>query len=332
MRIGIGENTYEWIDHWGSIPETESARAGWAHHGVVVSENGDIIGFHQQDRSVLVFDSDGNLKRSWDSGLTEAHGMTLVKEGATEYLWIADNGRKRDPKAGYEYVAGAEGGRVVKMTLEGATVMSLERPDVPVYRTGTYSPTWVAVNEERHGGNGDVWVADGYGESHVHRYDRAGNYIGSINGEEGDAGAFNCPHAIFVDTRRSEPELYVADRSNARVQVYDLQGNFKRVFGSDFLTSPSVFVSDGNQMVIGELRARLTVIDSNDNLVCYLGANEAVCDVDGWPNNRNERGEVVATRLLEEGKLNSPHGLAMDDSGDLYVAEWLIGGRMAWRR
>ena len=144
----------------------------------------------------------------------------------------------------------------------------------------------------------------------------------------GDAGAFNCPHAIFVDRRRPEPELYVADRSNARVQVYDLQGNFKRVFGSDFLTSPSVFVSDGNQMVIGELRARLTVIDSNDNLVCYLGANEAVCDVDGWPNNRNERGEIIATRLLEEGKLNSPHGLAMDDSGNLYVAEWLIGGRM----
>ena len=328
MRVGSGENIYEWIDNWARIPDTESARTGWAHHGVVVTEAGDVIAFHQSDRTVLVFDKDGNLKRSWDTGLTEAHGVTLVREGGSEYIWIADNGAKKLREYGYEQKTGGKGGQVVKMALDGQTVMSLQRPDLPIYRDGKYSPTWTAVNEERHGGSGDVWVADGYGQSYVHRYDKAGSYLGSINGEEGGAGAFDCPHAIFIDRRKSEPELYIADRRNSRVQVYDLEGSFKRAFGSDFLTTPSGFVTHGDLMVIAELRARLTVVDVDDNLVCYLGENEAVCDVDGWPNNLSEGGETVPTELLEPGKFNSPHGMAVDGDGNLYVAEWLIGGRI----
>ena len=328
MRVGSGENSYEWIDNWARIPDTESARTGWAHHGVVVTEVGDVITFHQSDRTVLVFDKGGNLKRSWDTVLTEAHGVTLVKEGESEYIWIADNGAKKLREYGYEQKTGSKEGQVVKMALDGQTVMSLQRPDLPIYRDGKYSPTWIAVNEERHGGSGDVWVADGYGQSYVHRYDKGGNYLSSINGEEGGAGAFDCPHAIFIDRRKSEPELYIADRRNSRVQVYDLEGNFKRSFGSDFLTTPSGFVTHGDLMVIAELRARLTVVDVDDNLVCYLGENEAVCDVDGWPNDLSEKGEIVPTELLEPGKFNSPHGMAVDGDGNLYVAEWLIGGRI----
>ena len=285
MRIGTGANTYEWIENWAKIPDTESARAGWAHHGVVVSETGDVITFHQEDKTVLVFDRAGNLKGSWDSGLAEGHGMTIVKEGGTEYIWFADNGRKRYAGGNYDYPDGDAQvtGQVVKTTLQGETVMKLEKPDLAVYQSGNYMPTWVAVNEERHGGNGDVWVADGYGQSYVHRFGSSGAYIGSINGEEGQAGRFNTPHAVIIDTRKADPELYVAHRSNGRVQAYDAEGNFKRVFGSDFLTSPSGFGADGDLMVIAELKARLAITDINDGLVCYLGDNLQVAEVDGWP-------------------------------------------------
>ena len=326
MRVGSGDNTYEWQENWAKIPDSESARTGWAHHGVVVTEGGDVVAFHQGDPTILVFDKQGNLQRSWETGLLDAHGMTLVKENGTEYLWIADPGAKRAAGIGYEYPTGTRKAQVVKMDMDGNTVMSIDRPDIAVYSEGVYSPTWVAVNEERHGGNGDIWVADGYGASHVHRYDKSGGYVASIDGEEG-AGAFNCPHAIFVDRRRPEPELYIADRGNARVQVYDLDGSFVRAFGPGFLSSPSVFVTHGDLMVIGELRARLAVLDADDHLVTYLGANEAVCEVDGWPNNTNEGGEVVPTELLKSGLFNSPHGMAVDADGNLYVAEWLIGGR-----
>jgi DNA-binding beta-propeller fold protein YncE len=329
MRVGEGANTYEWVEDWAKIPATESARSGWAHHGVVVSEAGDVISFHQQDGTVLVFDGDGNLKRSWDSGVTEGHGMTLVKEGGTEYLWIADNGRKRMATQKYEYPDGDAQvtGRVVKLTLDGQKVMELQRPDIGVYRQGNYMPTWVAVHEERHGGNGDVWVADGYGESQVHRFDKAGAYIGTINGAEGEAGAFSCPHAILIDYRKSSPELYIADRSNGRIQVYDTEGRFKRAFGSNFFITPSGLVTYGDLMIVAELNARLTIIDIEDNLVCYVGDNSQVSSVDGWPNNKDSEGRVIPTKLLEAGKFNSPHGIAVDKDGNVFVAEWLIGGR-----
>ena len=329
MRIGSGKHAYEWLESWAKTPDTDSARNGWSHHGVAVSETGNVISGHQDEPVVQVFDRDGNLLYSWESGCAETHGITLVKEGDTEYLWIADTEAKRSQSTGFEYPStnGKVVGKAVKKTLDGQTVLQLQPPALPVYEEGDYKPTWVAVNEERNGGNGDVWVADGYGASYVHRYNKAGDYISSINGQEGQAGPFDCPHAIFIDTRKSEPELYVADRSNGRVQVYDLEGNFRRVFGSDFLTSPSGFVTDGNLMVIAELEARLTIVDADDKLVTYLGANEKVAKVKGWPNNKDEKGAPIRPRLLEPGKFNSPHGMAVDGDGNLYIAEWLIGGR-----
>jgi sugar lactone lactonase YvrE len=329
MRVGSGENTYGWIDNWAKIPESESSRMGWAHPGIVVTESGNVITCHPGDPNVMTFDSDGNLLSTWQGEFADAHGITIVNEGGTEYLWIADNGSKRSHRHDYGYPPGADdaSGQVFKTTLDGQTVMTLDTPPHSAYETARYSPTTVAVNEERFGGNGDIWVGDGYGASYVHRFTSDGEYVSSINGEEG-AGRYNCPHGIFIDRRKSEAELYVADRANARVQVYDMEGGFKRSFGDDFLTTPSAFVTYGDLLVIAELRARLAITDMDDNLVVYLGDNEQVCEVDGWPNNAGESGEIIPTSLLEAGKFNSPHGLTADAEGNLYVAEWLIGGRV----
>lgn len=330
MRIGAGEHTYEWNETWATMPNPDSATAGWSHHGVVVTESGKIITLHQGDLTMLEFDPNGAVERSWELGLTEAHGITLVKEGDTEYLWIADPGRKRTLENGFQYPDpnAQVTGQVVKTILTGRAVMRLETPGLATYREGDYLPTWVAVNEERNGGNGDVWVADGYGQNYVHRYDKNGGYLSSINGEEGAVGAFDQPHAIFVDTRKSDHELYVSDRANDRVQVYDLEGRFKRSFGSDFLTKPTGFAIDGDHMIIAELSARLTIVDLEDSPIVNLGDNRQVCDVPGWPNNLDDDGNDIATSLLEPGKFNSPHGMAVDADGNIYVAEWLIGGRL----
>jgi DNA-binding beta-propeller fold protein YncE len=322
MRIGDSKTDYDWVEDWALIPDSESASKGWAHHDVVVTASGDVISFHPGDSTMLVFDAQGNLSRSWSTDLADAHGMTIVMEGGIEYLWVADNGRKRSADLAYEYASPETRGQVVKMSLRGEVVQAISRPELAVYETGLYSPTSVAVN----GANGDVWVADGYGQSYVHRFDSSGTYISSINGEEG-GGRFNTPHAVYVDTRKLEPELYISDRANGRVQVYDLEGGFKRVFGSDFLTTPSAFGVYGDTMIIAELRARLAVVDAEDKLVGYLGDNLPVADVPGWPNNLNDAGTPVRTAILESGKFNSPHGMAVDSAGNIYVSEWLIGGR-----
>jgi hypothetical protein len=130
-----------------------------------------------------------------------------------------------------------------------------------------------------------------------------------------------------VDSRKDVPELYIADRTNRRIQVYDLEGNFKRTFGADFLTSPSAFAVDADRLLVAELRARVTIIDASDRLVGYLGENESVCAVEGWPNIKDSSGQPVRPTHLAPGKFNSPHGIAVDRRGDIYVVEWLIGGR-----
>lgn len=330
MRIGTNEHAYDWIGDWARIPESASARDGWAHPGLAVSAANEIITFHQGDPTVLVFDQSGALLRTIETGLTEGHGITLTREGDAEFLWIADTGAKRIAQTDYGYQTGPAGGQVVKMTLDGRVVLTLERPNLEIYREGKYQPTSVAVNEERFGGNGDVWVADGYGQSYVHRYSRfskRGEFLGSINGEEG-GGRFATPHGVWIDHRKAEPELYVADRSNHRIQVYDVEGTFKRVVGADFLSSPSAFARDGDLLIVAELRARLAILDRDDRLVCYLGDNEAVCVKEGWPNMLDAKGIPTRTNRLEPGKFNSPHGIGADGQGNIYVAEWLIGGRM----
>jgi peptidylamidoglycolate lyase len=74
-------------------------------------------------------------------------------------------------------------------------------------------------------------VTDGYGQNHIHRFTASGEYVSTINGNEGRTGAFNTPHAIWIDTRKREPELYIANRASGQGQVYSLEGEFKRSFG-----------------------------------------------------------------------------------------------------
>lgn len=335
MKVAAGDLAYEWIEDWAAPPSSESARLGWAHHGIVANHAGELITFHPGDPTVLVFNADGRLVRSWDAPLIEAHGMALAFEASSEYLWIADPGAKRNPNRGYEYSPTPRRGQVAKFDLAGRVAMRLERPKLPIYGEGTYSPTSVTVFQNRDGGNGDVWVADGYGQSVVHRYSATGDFQRSIDGTEGRAGRFNCPHAVFVDTRGRDAELYIADRTNRRIQVYDLEGRFKRSFGQDFLTSPSAFACWGDYLFVAELRGRVTVLDLEDRLVGYLGAHPVISEAEpgspqeppGWPNRKGASGSLVRPKDLTAGAFNSPHGIAADATGNLYVVEWLIGGR-----
>lgn len=318
---------YQWIELRPELPQAEAGRAGWAHSGVAISEQGEILTGHPAEATLLVLDRNGLLVRSAPTELTELHGLTLVREGDEQRLWVADIGRKRRPELGYEYDFDQDGGRVVQLDLDGRTVRALPRPDLPDYESAGYSPTSVAVDEERHGGSGDIWVADGYGASLVHRYDRTGRYLATLSGDQG-AGRFSCPHAIHLDYRRGEAELYVADRSNSRIQVFDLDGRFKRVFGAEFLQGPSSFAGDGESLVLTDLNAAcLVVLDREDQLVQRLFQNAAASSRSGWPNERGDDGPPRRPGDLGAGRLNSPHGLAADAEGSLYVSEWLIGGR-----
>jgi sugar lactone lactonase YvrE len=305
MKVGQGEFTYEWLEHWARIPQTESGKSNGRTHGVVALDASDVMVFNQAQPGVLRFDSEGRLKNAWGDRFSGAHGMSLVEEPDGPALWLTDQNTAE----------------VVKTTLDGRTLMNIQRPPHPVYAgTAKYIPTWVAVNEERIGGNGDIWVTDGYGSNFIHRYTKAGAYLSSINGTEGKAGAFACPHGIAFVPKAAGPELYIADRANHRVQVYDPEGNFKRVFGADYLTSPCGFVQRNGIVYVPELYASLSIIDEHDREVIRIGDNAPAQKMAGWPN--------LPANQIRAGLFNSPHGMAVDKAGNLYMAEWIVGGRI----
>jgi hypothetical protein len=303
MYTGSGDYQYKWIEDWIKIPDSVSARENGRTHGVCVTSDGNVIIFNQADPCILLYNPDGRLINSWGNNFSGAHGMTLLSENGNDYLFLTD-----------QYSA-----EVSKRTLTGDVLMQIQKPSIPYYATGEYSPTWVAVFEETKGGNGDLWVVDGYGSGLVHRYDKAGNYISTITGEEG-AGRFNCPHALFFDYRKDKPELYIADRGNKRFQVYSPEGIFIRSFGEDFLSLPCGGFIKGELLYVPELCARIAILDKDDNLICFIGQNEAVCSIKGWPDHPKD--------LIQEGKFNSPHWLTVDQDNNIYIVEWIIGGRV----
>ena len=316
MRTGISPFEYEWISDWAEIPNRESAQVGWAHHGMAVTDSGEVLGIHPAESLALVFDQDGTLVNSFEIPVREAHQLALATLDGKQSLWIADPGRKNLKSNGsYEPTRGERGGQVVRVSLNGDVEMRIGVPTHSAYGSQEFAPTSVSVFESARGGSDDIWVTDGYGASLIHRFD--------------------CPHGIWIDYRKEDPELYVADRTNRRVQVYDLQGGCKRTFGTGQLTSPSAFAIDGDHMIVAELRARLAVFDIDDQFVTFIGENEAIArvernspeDVPGWPNGLDSSGNVVRSTVLEEGKFNSPHGIAADADGNIYSGEWLVGGR-----
>ena len=93
----MAKNSYKWIDNWGNRERSEKSISGWAHPGMATTATGNIVTCDSGESLILVFNQDGKLLDSWNGNFSDAHGITISKEGSSEVLWIADNGSKRQP-------------------------------------------------------------------------------------------------------------------------------------------------------------------------------------------------------------------------------------------
>ena len=237
-------------------------------------------------------------------------------------------------------------GKVVRVSMTGEVELELDTPDIPAYENDLFSPTSAIAFDDRCGGNGDIWVADGYGQSLVHRYNAAGDFLSSIDGTEG-AGRFDCPHSLWIDTRPDAPELLVADRANGRVQVFDPNGTFLATLiesgsAEGMLTTPTGIKLDdeGNLWVVDRGNNRVQKFTAQGELLAVYGSagddegqflvptsinfdaagNFFVSEVS---NSRvqafSPEGEFLGE--VAAGLLRGPHGLAFDSTGALYITD-----------
>ncbi len=298
MITGSGTHVYDIAEGWAKLPN--GIALGYTH-GIVVDSSDNVYVFHTRKPCVVKFDRNGNYLSSWgDEFEGGAHGCYLHLEQDAEYL----------------YLTNPDTGLVVKTTLDGETVLRLEKPDLPdIYSDERpYKPTDVAVAP-----NGDIYVADGYGQSYIHQYAADGRYIRSWGGSGSGEGQLTCPHGISVDLRGGEPELYVADRGNNRIQVFTMDGQHKR-FIVDDMDMPCSFYYYGDEVYFPDLHSRVTVFDGNDRLITHLGEDQQAYKQQGWPN--------VPEHYFRPNKFSSPHGVCVDSRGDVYVAEWTENGRV----
>jgi sugar lactone lactonase YvrE len=164
---------------------------------------------------VMLFDGNGTLVRSFGAGIIAwPHGIFV---DADDNVWVADG-------TGYAAVPDGIGHAVFKFSPEGELLMTLGRPgDAGSGEQTLRKPTDVAV-----AANGDIFVADGHkggrGEpanNRIVKYDPAGRFIDAWGTAGTGPGEFDEPHAIAID---SQGRVFVADRYNNRVQVFDQNG------------------------------------------------------------------------------------------------------------
>jgi DNA-binding beta-propeller fold protein YncE len=288
VTLGAGRFAYEVVEGWGKLPP------GWSLPdvaSVAIDGKDQVYVFNRGEHPMIVFDREGNFLRSWGESLFHrAHGLHI---GPDETLYCTDDGDHT----------------VRKCTLDGKVLLTIGIPGKPSpFMSGEpfHRCTHTALSPQ-----GEIYISDGYGNARVHKYAPDGRLLRSW-GEPGcDPGQFNIVHNICAD---ADGWVYVADRENHRVQVFDGNGRYEAQWNN--LHRPcGLHMGPGKQPLcyIGELGPGMAV----NRHVPNLGPRLSITTHDGKILAR--LGTLVAG--LGAGQFLAPHGLAVDSRGDIYVGE-----------
>jgi len=308
--LGEGDHQYECTHDWGELP----ANIKYGNtHGVCEDSQAHIYVHHtvndasESHDSMVVFDHGGKFVKSWGKEFQGgAHGLHIRKEGSTEFLYLCDTKR----------------GIMVKTTLDGEEVFTLGYPkesefyklDADGKPATKYSPTNLAIAP-----NGDIYVGDGYGSSYINQYNSKGEFIRTFGGKGKEPGQLDCPHGITVDLRGPQPLLLVADRANARLQYFTLDGKHHSFVGG--VNLPCHFSERHGEFVIPDLGARVTLMDRENKVIAHLGDDSAAKT---WGELRKQTRDHFTP-----GKFVCPHGACFDHVGNILVVEWVEVGRVS---
>jgi DNA-binding beta-propeller fold protein YncE len=254
--------------------------------GVALNKKGHIFLLNRGNYPLLEFTPEGKFVRSLGEGSPIWHAAHSVRFDAQDNMWIVDSANNL----------------VVKFNPKGRIEQGLGRRREPwVWEThgieraipapaSFYHPTDTAV-----GPDGSTYVADGYGNSRIAKFSREGLLVKHW-GERGTRpGQFNTPHSIVIDANQN---LYVADRQNDRVQVFDTEGTFKQEWKLDGPPWSLCITPGPNQVIFVGSVGRVYKMGLDGKVLGTLGK---LGRLPGW--------------------FDSIHALACPDEKTLYLAQ-----------
>ena len=266
---------------WGDGPSV--LPAGWWMgdvSGVTSSPEGEVYAF-QRGRSadpILVYDRAGRFLRSW--GRDQLPVPHAIRRGPDGDLWVTDTGLHQ----------------VLRYRPDGTLVFALGRAREAGLDDASFNmPTDVAFAPD-----GRIYISDGYGNSRVVIIDDAGRRLGEWGTPGTGEGEFDTPHSVAI---APDGTVYVSDRGNARIQMFDADGRFLRMWTHLGYTQGITFAPDGGCWLVSQTHS----------------AAGRVFNVDA------RSGEIL-------GWIDSPgHMLEVAAWGDIFCAA-LMGNVVQWTR
>lgn len=309
-------NPYRPTYGWGQLPE---GRTWGSTSAIDIAADGNIWVAERCGANtcvgstvdpILLFSKDGKLIRSFGGGLIAwPHGMTVDRDGN---VWVTD---------AWAQGATTTGHSVLKFSPEGKLLMTIGEPGVagdPPRRLRRPSDVLVAPS-------GEIYIAEAHDQSasRITKWAADGTYLETW-GEEGyGPKQFRDPHALAMD---SQGRIFVGDRYNNRIQIFDQKGNFIAIW-TQFGRPSGLFIDRDDRLYVADS-------ESSPAVDKYMGMRNA-----GW-----EKGIRVGSArtgwvdyFLPDDRANvngysGPEGVAVDSDGTIYGAEVSQRRVTQWRR
>jgi len=233
----LGEERYRVEAVWADL------RDGPAMQGVsqVAADSlGNVYVFQRADPPVIVLDPEGHHLRSWGSGLiVDAHGIFISRD---DRVFLVDR----------------DGHRLLCMTPRGEVLFAVGAADRPRFQAPFNHPADVALAPD-----GTIYVADGYGNSAVHRFSSDGSWLSSWGSPGAGPGQFTTPHGVWA---LDDGRVLVSDRENDRIQVFDPEGGYIDQW-LDHYHPMDIYVDAAGWIHVTDQIPRLSRLDGSGSLV-----------------------------------------------------------------
>jgi peptidylglycine monooxygenase len=260
--VAFGNQRYKVIRPFASWPATLTI--GIFSKGTTDSK-GNLYVCQRADPPVIVFDRNGKFLRSIGDGREmDSHG-----------IWVTPDDRI--------FVVDRDAHQLVCFSPQGKTLFTIGDPDHPRFNAPFNHPTDVAV-----AATGDIYVADGYGNSVVHRFSPDGKLKKTWGSCGSGPGQFSTPHGINI---LPDGRLLVGDRENNRIQVFDADGQYLAEWRG-FYKPMDIYVDAQSRIYVTDQRPRATAL--------------------------NDRGEIFGAC---KPALSMPHGITGDKDGNIFIIE-----------